>query len=312
MRFTKAIIAAASLLATSLAQDEGIPYTDPASGIVFNTWTQPDLTFGLALPPTALTTDATEFLGLLTCKSPTPSTGWCGLSLGGSMVNNLLLLAYPSDSHVLTSLRWATTYGPPVPYTNPSAKISHISSTVNSTHYSVIFRCVGCLSWSQGGESGTAPTTPGFLVLGWAYATASPGNPGCAGSSTVRRHDSQGVFGAVFNSAVARAEYSVWAARATTNTPQGGCGGDGDGGVTTSVVTLPSRPTATATATASIGFGNGNGNGGCAKTYTVVAGDYCYLIATSNGLSLDQLLGINPGLVCNPLQIGTVVCLRRG
>ena len=56
------------------------------------------------------------------------------------MVNNLLLIAYPQKSQVLTSFRWATEYGPPVLYTG-NAKLTQVSSVVNSTHYSVIFRC---------------------------------------------------------------------------------------------------------------------------------------------------------------------------
>jgi cellobiose dehydrogenase (acceptor) len=46
-------------------------YTDPDTGIVFNTWsatnsqTPGGLTLGLALPSDALTTDATELIGFL-------------------------------------------------------------------------------------------------------------------------------------------------------------------------------------------------------------------------------------------------------
>lgn len=42
------------------------PYTDPATGIEFGTWTPgTGFTFGLALPNDALTTDADEYIGLL-------------------------------------------------------------------------------------------------------------------------------------------------------------------------------------------------------------------------------------------------------
>jgi cellobiose dehydrogenase (acceptor) len=43
-------------------------YTDAATGIKLSTWTATDggaFTFGLALPPDALTKDATEYIGLL-------------------------------------------------------------------------------------------------------------------------------------------------------------------------------------------------------------------------------------------------------
>lgn len=57
-----------------------VVYTDPTTGIVFDTWVVPDqpangdtsgsatsggLTWGVALPSDALTTDATEFIGYL-------------------------------------------------------------------------------------------------------------------------------------------------------------------------------------------------------------------------------------------------------
>jgi LysM repeat protein len=45
------------------------------------------------------------------------------------------------------------------------------------------------------------------------------------------------------------------------------------------------------------------------KTYTVVAGDYCWLIATNNGMNLEQFLNKNPGLDCNNLWVGVNVCL---
>ncbi len=53
-------------------------------------------------------------------------------------------------------------------------------------------------------------------------------------------------------------------------------------------------------------------NDGCQKTYTIVSGDICWNIAGSNGLTLDQLLSLNPGLNCSNLQIGQVICLSKG
>ncbi|KAK7470205.1 hypothetical protein VKT23_001642 [Stygiomarasmius scandens] len=47
----------------------------------------------------------------------------------------------------------------------------------------------------------------------------------------------------------------------------------------------------------------------CSKTYTVKSGDYCYLIAQNNGLTVDQLQAANPGMNCDTLQIGQVLSL---
>jgi LysM repeat protein len=50
----------------------------------------------------------------------------------------------------------------------------------------------------------------------------------------------------------------------------------------------------------------------CTSYYTVKSGDSCYSIAQSNGLTVDQLLSLNPTLdsQCN-LQIGQSICLAR-
>jgi len=113
------------------------------------------------------------------------------------------------------------------------------------------------------------------------------------------------MFGAVYNKDIASPSYSTWAAKATNTAVSGSCdGGPGSGSppvVVTSVVALPPRPTVSV----------GPIVPACARSYRVVAGDYCYKIATENGLTLDQLFQMNPGLNCEPLQIGVVVCLRR-
>ncbi|KAK0643868.1 hypothetical protein B0T16DRAFT_416754 [Cercophora newfieldiana] len=47
----------------------------------------------------------------------------------------------------------------------------------------------------------------------------------------------------------------------------------------------------------------------CNKPYIVKAGEYCWLIATNNGMTLEQFLNKNPGLKCENLPIGAKVCL---
>ncbi|KAI1327173.1 carbohydrate-binding module family 1 protein [Xylariaceae sp. FL0255] len=212
-------------------------YTDPKTGIVFNNWIVPDtasgtdetstwggLTFGMALPSNALTTDATEFIGYLQCPSnSTTLTGWCGISLGGAMTNNLLLMAWPYEGEILTSFRYATGYTTPELYTG-NAEVTQISSTVNSTHYTLIFRCQNCLSWEQDGSSGSQSTTANFMVLGWANAFPSPTDPSCPDDvNDIVEHDNgQSIFGAEFNSAIVNPSYSAWAAKATA-TVTGSC-----------------------------------------------------------------------------------------
>ncbi len=44
----------------------------------------------------------------------------------------------------------------------------------------------------------------------------------------------------------------------------------------------------------------------CTQRYVVKAGDICYSIAPSYGLSVDQLKNLNPKMDCNFLMIGQV------
>lgn len=47
----------------------------------------------------------------------------------------------------------------------------------------------------------------------------------------------------------------------------------------------------------------------CQKPHMVKAGEYCWLIANNNGMTLAQFMNKNPGLTCENLQIGVTVCI---
>ncbi|KAH8680545.1 cellobiose dehydrogenase [Xylariales sp. PMI_506] len=224
-----------------------VVYTDSTTGITFDTWTIENggsgtetwggMTIGIALPSNALTTDSNEFIGYLQCASNSTSlTGWCGVSLGGAMTNSLLLMSWPWNGEVLQTFLYATAYEQPAPYTG-DATITQISSTVNATHYTVIFRCQNCLSWDQDGATGSASTTDGSILLGWCQAFPSPTNPNCPAQVSMVEHDNnQGIFLASFETGIANPSYSSWATRATST-------------VTGSCATVSTTSTATATAT---------------------------------------------------------------
>ncbi|KGO47584.1 Cellobiose dehydrogenase, cytochrome [Penicillium expansum] len=224
-----AVAAVMLFLSTSMAQS-GTPvaYTDPDTGITFDTWSVSEtlskggFTFGIALPSDALTTDATEFIGYLLCSSQNAtSTGWCGVSLGGTMTDSLLLLAYPYDEKILTSFRYTTGYHMPDVYTG-NAELTQISSIINATHYSLIFRCSNCLQWTQGSASGKAPTSGGLMDLGWAQAFPAPGNPSCPSDITLNYHDNgHNIWAATLKNAP-NTSYTDWTAIAKT-TVTGSC-----------------------------------------------------------------------------------------
>jgi cellobiose dehydrogenase (acceptor) len=146
------------------------------------------------------------------------------------MTNSLLITAWPNEDTVYTSLRYASGYSMPDLYTG-DAKITQVSSKVNSTHFTVIFRCQNCLQWNHDGSSGGASTTGGAMVMGWVQAFAAPGNPTCPDQITLDQHDNgMGIWGAVLDSNAANPSYTAWAAKAT-KTVTGECGGPTETGV---------------------------------------------------------------------------------
>jgi hypothetical protein len=87
-------------LATSTAAQTPAPYTDVKSGITFNTLQHSSgMFFGLALPVNA--TGSTDFIATIGGKG----TGWSGVSLGGGMLNKLLIVAWPNAQAVVGSFR---------------------------------------------------------------------------------------------------------------------------------------------------------------------------------------------------------------
>ncbi|SPO06266.1 uncharacterized protein DNG_08955 [Cephalotrichum gorgonifer] len=171
-------------------------YLDPATGANFTTWTaKPDssgsggVTFGVVLPADAAETDATEYIGYLSCASTSADrTGWCGIAHGGHMIQGLLLVAWPHKGQVLTSFRWATDYFMPGVYQGNST-ITQISSSVNDTGYELIYRCENCFAWEDGeGYLGSMKSSSGELGFGYAQAADGPEDAGCPAGITLQYH----------------------------------------------------------------------------------------------------------------------------
>ena len=137
------------------------------------------------------------------------------------MTDSLLLLAYPYGEKILTSFRYTTGYHMPDVYTG-NAELTQISSIINATHYSLIFRCSNCLQWTQGSASGKAPTSGGLMDLGWAQAIPAPGNPSCPSDITLNYHDNgHNIWAATLKNAP-NTSYTDWTAIAKT-TVTGSC-----------------------------------------------------------------------------------------
>ncbi|KFY46354.1 hypothetical protein V494_00482 [Pseudogymnoascus sp. VKM F-4513 (FW-928)] len=245
-----ALAAAGTVLQAASAQGTAGTYTDPDTGIIFATQTIPDgnplqgltkggYTVGLALPADAATVDATEYIGLLigsSTNTTSAGTGWAGFAHGGGMTNNLLLMAWPYDGKILTSFRQASGYVNPNIYTG-NAILSPISSTVNETHYKLIYRCQNCLAQDLAGDTDTTHSSGGVLVLAWAQAFPAPITPSDPNSDIVQHDNGMGIFGAPAANMV-QTDYEKWAALATPPTTTS---------VPTSTGTAPPETTTTTT-----------------------------------------------------------------
>jgi hypothetical protein len=88
-------------LATLTAAQGPAPYTDPKSGLTFNTFIEPSTGyfFGIQVPTNATSTD---FVATIGGKG---TAGWSGVSLGGSMLGKLLIIAWPNGKNILSSFR---------------------------------------------------------------------------------------------------------------------------------------------------------------------------------------------------------------
>lgn len=152
------------------------------------------------------------------------------------MTSRLLLTAWPSGTDVLTSFRWANGYVQPDLYKG-NAKLTQISSTINSTHFKLLYRCENCLAWNQDGVAGSVSTSSGGIVFGWASALTPPTSASCPTQALFVQHDNgQSIWGAQLDSNAANPSYTTWAALAT-KTVTGNCGGGS--GPTSSSTAIP-------------------------------------------------------------------------
>lgn len=95
-----------------------------------------------------------------------------------------------------------------------NATLTQISSSVNSTHWTLIYRCQDCFDWDQDGDSGSQSTTGTVLVIGWAQSFASPDDPTDPDSTIVEHDNGYDIFGASVTPAL-QSSYSSWVSLAT-------------------------------------------------------------------------------------------------
>ena len=120
-----------------------------------------------------------------------------------------------------------------------SATLNKLYSSVNSTHYTLVYRCRGCFEWNQAGSTGGQPSTQGYFLLGWANAYSGLDDPSSVNASMTIQHDSQGLVPFGTPSLAVQASYSTWATKTFG-------GSDPTGGpTTTKPPTTTTKPTTT-------------------------------------------------------------------
>lgn len=195
------------------------PYSDPNTGIDFQSYQSTGYSFGIALPETV----ESDFIGQLVV--PLTSTGeWGGVSLKGGMLNSLLFVAWASGDDIVSSFRITGSYANPDVYTDTEVNTYPIANGtfVNSTHLSYTFLCKGCIVDDVTSLKSASPT------LGWAISSRAPATVTDPASALNFHSAGFGEFG-VDVAGAKSASYAQWASWAST-TPGGSPGGGGGGG----------------------------------------------------------------------------------
>ncbi|KAJ7198737.1 cellobiose dehydrogenase [Mycena pura] len=223
-------------------------FIDPDNGISF--WGITDVvhqvTYGYVFPPLATSgPNPDEYIAEIVAPL---ANEWVGFALSGSMVDSLLIAAWPNNGQIVFTTRYATTNVLPDVYPGPIiTTLPH--SFVNSTHWKWVFRCQNCTSWLGGSiDPGAEAAVPA-----WCASSIPVDDPSDPGTSMVQHTDCKtfGFYFFEFASAHVSADvYNNWAA--------GGSGGGG--GITTTTTTTTSvLPTRTATPVDYIIVGSGPG-----------------------------------------------------
>ncbi|KAF6760392.1 cellobiose dehydrogenase [Ephemerocybe angulata] len=230
MKLGRTALKLLSILGLALAQDA---YVDSDNGITFWGVTDPvhGVTYGYTLPP--LNAGYDEFIGEIVAPI---ATKWAGVSPGGAMLNNLLLVAWADGDKIVSSPRIANGYTLPRVLDGPILTTLP-SSKVNATHWKWVYRCQKCISWE--GASGTVSLpidSSGASAWAWSnVAVTTPSDP----ASAFTQHTDFGFYGIDWSVAHVSAEvYDNWAA--------GGTGG-GTPTPTPTTTTTTATPTPTST-----------------------------------------------------------------
>ncbi|KAJ7864972.1 cellobiose dehydrogenase [Mycena olivaceomarginata] len=221
-------------------------FTDPDNGITF--WGITDaahsVTYGYVFPPLATSgPNPNEYIA--TIVSPLANQ-WSGYALSGSMIDSLLIAAWPNNGKIVFTTRYATTNVLPDVYNGPIITTLSTGTYVNSTHWKWVYRCQNCTSWT----GGSIDVSSAAAVPAWSSSTIAVDNPADPGTTMVQHTDFGFYFFPFAEAHVTASVYNNWVS--------GGTGG-GTTAPPTTTTTTTAKPTGTATPVDYIVVGSGPG-----------------------------------------------------
>ncbi|APA09589.1 hypothetical protein SS1G_06264 [Sclerotinia sclerotiorum 1980 UF-70] len=186
-------------------------YVDTNTGITFQGATDTTgFKFGMVMEANA----TSDFIGQIVFPS-TAGSGYGGVSLTGSMVGSMLIVAWPSGTDVIASLRETSGYTSPGVYANNTAQLLPIANGtfVNSTHMSYTFLCQACI-----GNTYTMAAGASQVIVGWALGNGTVTNAASANDATFTYHGTGFGNFAIQTASAVNINYATWVATASNVT----------------------------------------------------------------------------------------------
>ncbi|KAF4454204.1 hypothetical protein F53441_3204 [Fusarium austroafricanum] len=203
MRFSTLFSSAALMFQAASAASNSVEYEDADTGITFQQFTDKSskFTFGIALPKNP----STDFIGQMIVPI---SKGYGSVSMGSAMVKKLLVVAWPNDGKVLTSVRQADGYTNPPLLNDDTVSLKPIEKgiKVGADSFTYTFLCKGCIKT----DGTTFKASDKNAVLGFAMSTIALDDPTDATSALNYHGAGFGGFG-IDTAAAQSAEFETWA-----------------------------------------------------------------------------------------------------
>ncbi|KAM0360086.1 hypothetical protein HYE67_002035 [Fusarium culmorum] len=217
MRFSTLFSSAVLMFqAVSAASEE---YKDADTGITFQQFVDKSskFSFGIAMPEKP----STDFIGQIIAPI---SEGYASVGMGSTMSKKLLIVAWPNDGKVVTSVRQASGYTNPDVLDDDTVKIKPIEKgvKVGADSFTFTFLCEGCIKT----DGTTFKAADANAVMAFAFSTTALDDPTDASGALNYHGAGFGGFSVDAGSSKS-ADYETWAAMASDSAAAPGSGSGG-------------------------------------------------------------------------------------